>query len=111
MSFFHAVVQRDAGVTQSANLECRKAQIALLMAESLTLTGFDLQGDLNLNICEAHAFNTKDNFSLDVFVVSGWTGQVSFAPWTLCTESPAQNELHSCSDYARQREPGTQISP
>ena len=48
---------------------------------------FDLQGDLNLNICEAHAFNTKDNFSLDVFVVSGWTGQVSFAPWPLCIES------------------------
>lgn len=34
-----------------------------------------LQGDLNLNICEAHAFNSKDNFSLDVFVVSGWSGQ------------------------------------
>jgi hypothetical protein len=33
-----------------------------------------LQGDLGLNICEAHAFNTKDRFSLDVFVVNGWTG-------------------------------------
>lgn len=31
-------------------------------------------GDLNLNICEAHAFNTKDRFALDVFVVNGWTG-------------------------------------
>lgn len=31
-------------------------------------------GDLGLNICEAHAFNTKDHFSLDVFVVNGWTG-------------------------------------
>ena len=31
-------------------------------------------GDLGLNICEAHAFNTKDRFSLDVFVVNGWTG-------------------------------------
>lgn len=30
-------------------------------------------GDLNLNICEAHAFNTKDRFALDVFVVNGWT--------------------------------------
>lgn len=32
------------------------------------------QGDLGLNICEAHAFNTKDRFSLDVFVVNGWAG-------------------------------------
>jgi tRNA A-37 threonylcarbamoyl transferase component Bud32 len=32
-------------------------------------------GDLNLNIAEAHAFNTTDKFSLDVFVVNGWTGQ------------------------------------
>ncbi|KAK9825662.1 hypothetical protein WJX81_007564 [Elliptochloris bilobata] len=32
-------------------------------------------GDLNLNICEAHAFNTVDRFSLDVFVVNGWSGQ------------------------------------
>ena len=30
------------------------------------------QGDLGLNICEAHAFNTRDHFSLDVFVVNGW---------------------------------------
>lgn len=28
--------------------------------------------DLDLNICEAHAFNTKDRFALDVFVVNGW---------------------------------------
>ncbi|CAL8461912.1 g1443 [Coccomyxa elongata] len=32
-------------------------------------------GDLNLNICEAHAFNTTDRFSLDVFVVNGWSGE------------------------------------
>jgi serine/threonine protein kinase len=31
-------------------------------------------GDLGLNICEAHAFNTKDRFALDVFVVNGWAG-------------------------------------
>lgn len=28
--------------------------------------------DIGLNICEAHAFNTKDRFVLDVFVVNGW---------------------------------------
>lgn len=38
-----------------------------------------LQGDLNLNIAEAHAFNTTDKFSLDVFLVNGWTGQVRHA--------------------------------
>jgi hypothetical protein len=40
-----------------------------------------VQGDLNLNIAEAHAFNTTDKFSLDVFVVNGWTGQVRTAGW------------------------------
>ena len=35
------------------------------------------QGDLNLNICEAHAFNTLDRFSLDVFVVNGWAGETA----------------------------------
>jgi len=28
--------------------------------------------DIGLNICEAHAFNTKDRFVLDVFLVNGW---------------------------------------
>ena len=37
------------------------------------------QGDLNLNICEAHAFNTHDRFSLDVFVVNGWHGEVTIS--------------------------------
>ena len=36
-------------------------------------------GDLGLNICEAHAFNTKDRFALDVFVVNAWTGGVSLS--------------------------------
>jgi hypothetical protein len=31
-------------------------------------------GDVGLNIAEAHAFNSKDRFALDVFVVNGWTG-------------------------------------
>ncbi len=31
------------------------------------------QGDLGLNIREAHVFNTTDGFALDVFVVDGWT--------------------------------------
>ncbi|KFK40150.1 hypothetical protein AALP_AA3G336800 [Arabis alpina] len=32
-----------------------------------------LLGDLGLNIQEAHAFSTVDGFSLDVFVVDGWS--------------------------------------
>ena len=31
-------------------------------------------GDVGLNIAEAHAFNTADGFSLDLFVVNGWGG-------------------------------------
>ncbi|PNH05660.1 hypothetical protein TSOC_008067 [Tetrabaena socialis] len=34
-------------------------------------------GDLGLNIREAHAFNTNDGFSLDVFVVDQWQPQVT----------------------------------
>ncbi len=36
-----------------------------------------LQGDLGLNIREAHVFNTTDGFALDVFVVDGWNNDVS----------------------------------
>jgi hypothetical protein len=34
------------------------------------------QGDLGLNIREAHVFNTTDGFALDVFVVDGWSSEV-----------------------------------
>ena len=49
------------------------------------------QGDLNLNIAEAHAFNTADRFSLDVFVVNGWTGQVCPSPrlFVRCRTGPS----------------------
>ena len=59
-----------------------------------------LQGDLNLNICEAHAFNTKDKFSLDVFVVNGWRGEVrsctptSWAQLSGAASSEMQGLLH-----------------
>lgn len=35
-------------------------------------------GELGLNIQEAHAFSTADGFSLDVFVVDGWSQEVWF---------------------------------
>jgi UTP:GlnB (protein PII) uridylyltransferase len=38
-----------------------------------------LQGDLGLNIREAHVFNTSDGFALDVFVVDGWSPEVGGA--------------------------------
>lgn len=50
-----------------------------------------MQGDLNLNICEAHAFNTLDKFSLDVFVVNGWKGEVRHKPF--CTHIPSASEF------------------
>jgi serine/threonine protein kinase len=34
------------------------------------------QGDLGLNIREAHVFNTTDGFALDVFVVDGWNSDI-----------------------------------
>ncbi|KAL5196671.1 hypothetical protein ABZP36_000183 [Zizania latifolia] len=35
-----------------------------------------LLGELGLNIQEAHAFSTSDGYSLDIFVVDGWSHQV-----------------------------------
>ena len=43
---------------------------------------FCLQGDLGLNIREAHVFNTTDGFALDVFVVDGWNSDVSLGAAT-----------------------------
>ena len=48
-----------------------------LLLSSPLLSSQRSQGDLNLNICEAHAFNTLDRFSLDVFVVNGWAGETA----------------------------------
>ncbi len=50
--------------------------IFLLSWPFKSLSSAAVQGDLNLNICEAHAFNSTDKFSLDVFVVNGWTSGV-----------------------------------
>lgn len=46
-----------------------------------------MQGNLNLNICEAHAFNTMDRFTLDVFVVNGWSGEVSTSSKLLMSQA------------------------
>ena len=56
--------------------------VALALAEHVLRMLHVLQGDLDLNICEAHAFTTSDKFSLDVFVVNGWQGEVSWAGTT-----------------------------
>ena len=47
------------------------ARLAVLWPAKVIL--LQMQGDLNLNIAEAHAFNTTDRFTLDVFVVNGWS--------------------------------------
>lgn len=41
-----------------------QAKLLMRLSESLS--------DIGLNICEAHAFNSKDKFVLDVFLVNGW---------------------------------------
>lgn len=50
-----------------------------MSAEDLHCWPVLLQGDLGLNIREAHVFNTTDGFALDVFVVDGWNNDVSNA--------------------------------
>lgn len=72
-------------------------QTDLLITRQMSCFGAPSQGDLNLNIAEAHAFNTTDKFSLDVFVVNGWTGQV----WRL-----ANQDVHSFCLPAASSRPG-----
>lgn len=36
-----------------------------------------LLADVGLNIREAHVFSTTDGFSLDVFIVDGWSTRVT----------------------------------
>lgn len=57
------------------SLANRSVPDQLIIGDVLSLPS-GLQGDLDLNICEAHAFTTTDKFSLDVFVVNGWQGEV-----------------------------------
>jgi len=44
-----------------------------------------LLSEIGLNIQEAHAFSTLDGYSLDVFVVDGWAGQVVFFSYLVLT--------------------------
>jgi hypothetical protein len=52
------------------------AVVASMCVPLLLLLALLLQSDLGLNIREAHAFNTSDQFSLDVFVVDQFQPQV-----------------------------------
>ncbi|EFJ44386.1 hypothetical protein VOLCADRAFT_64912 [Volvox carteri f. nagariensis] len=63
-------------------------------------------GDLGLNIREAHAFNTNDGFSLDVFVVDQWQPQqlarlrfvcLSSKHQPSCRCAPQQRHARVCS--------------
>jgi hypothetical protein len=53
-----------------------EASQKFIMVLRLQLT--TLLSEIGLNIQEAHAFSTLDGYSLDVFVVDGWAGQVVF---------------------------------
>lgn len=50
-----------------------QAKLLSRLSESLS--------DIGLNICEAHAFNTRDKFVLDVFVVNGWQDEGVCGLW------------------------------
>jgi len=67
-----AVASRASGRPEAAFYE---VTVASADQPKLLSRLSDALGDLNLNICEAHAFNTADRFSLDVFVVNGWSGE------------------------------------
>jgi hypothetical protein len=51
------------------------------------------QGDLGLNIREAHVFNTTDGFALDVFVVDGWSSEQQQQPGSSLEEQLGQRLL------------------
>jgi UTP:GlnB (protein PII) uridylyltransferase len=63
-----------------------------------------LQGDLGLNICEAHAFNTSDRFSLDIFVVDGWKPDG-------CKESLEQALSSRFAQVAQASQPSRELQP
>ena len=74
----------EALVSPYVTLQLGMISIQARLLALLTCTPI-AQGDLNLNICEAHAFNTLDKFSLDVFVVNGWKGEVIVkAAFSIC---------------------------
>jgi UTP:GlnB (protein PII) uridylyltransferase len=81
------VVQAASSCFQAAsdNGHSSPSSFATMLVQHLQRVGLDivcctaavLQGDLGLNIREAHVFNTTDGFALDVFVVDGWNNDVS----------------------------------
>lgn len=71
---------------------------------SLPMCHLSHQSDLGLNIREAHAFNTSDKFSLDVFVVDQWEHEVSNSTWMSLEGRPGgdRNEVVVKIVYERQ---------
>jgi len=63
----------DEGSESNVTVPCFEVTIASKDQSKLLSRLSNALGDLGLNIREAHAFNTKDGFSLDVFVVDGWS--------------------------------------
>ena len=64
----------DAGDVEPSPAEATFYEVTVASVDQPKLLSrlSEALGDLGLNICEAHAFNTQDGFSLDVFVVNGW---------------------------------------
>ncbi|RZR76685.1 hypothetical protein BHM03_00001563 [Ensete ventricosum] len=62
---------------QSYSVSLKHALRSVNMANYFGLLS-TLLSEIGLNIREAHVFSTTDGYSLDVFVVDGWSEEVDF---------------------------------
>jgi len=56
-----------------------------------------LLANIGLNIREAHVFNTNDGYSLDVFLVDGWTSKDSNSLYEALEDAVAKTERDAWS--------------
>eukprot|EP00201_Polytomella_parva_P019299 CAMPEP_0175057736 /NCGR_PEP_ID=MMETSP0052_2-20121109/11433_1 /TAXON_ID=51329 ORGANISM="Polytomella parva, Strain SAG 63-3" /NCGR_SAMPLE_ID=MMETSP0052_2 /ASSEMBLY_ACC=CAM_ASM_000194 /LENGTH=555 /DNA_ID=CAMNT_0016322989 /DNA_START=154 /DNA_END=1821 /DNA_ORIENTATION=+ len=81
----------DSGSNEGEHVIFYEITIASVDQPKLLSRLSEALSDLGLNIREAHAFNTSDSFSLDVFVVDQWTPQ---APEQSLEECLGERLLH-----------------
>lgn len=67
------------------DFECQALSVFSSSLCSLQLSA--LLADVGLNIREAHVFSTVDGYSLDVFVVDGWSTEVGISGINVLTLS------------------------
>ncbi|XP_024393860.1 serine/threonine-protein kinase STY46 [Physcomitrium patens] len=69
----HDVSQHSRSSTRMANVPIHEVTISCVDRPKLLSQLSALLADVGLNIREAHVFSTTDGFSLDVFIVDGWS--------------------------------------